>query len=95
MTKDIRERFVIPLREMLVVARAHSKQELELKVEEGKRGRKAEETTQQGKGPELNVQVMGTTLPKISLQDELKVYKCIHVHVLHVQVYIRMVIVIL
>ena len=71
MISDVRDRFVVPLRELLVVARAHSKQQLEIKVEEGKRGRKREGANREE--PELNVQVMGTTLPKISLQEELEV----------------------
>lgn len=58
---------------MLVVARAHSKQELEKKVQEGRKARKSEGSTDQ-KGPELSVEVMGTTLPTISYEDELKVY---------------------
>ena len=60
---------------MLVVARAHSKQELERKVDEGRRGRKGGGGIDQN-GPELSVEVMGTTLPTISYEDELKVASC-------------------
>ena len=64
---------------MLVVARAHSKQELEKKVQEGRKGRKSGGGVDQ-KGPELSVEVMGTTLPTISYEDELKV--CVLVYIL-------------
>ena len=58
---------------MLVVARAHSKQELGKKLKEGRKGREAGGSADQ-KGPELCVEVMGRTLPTISYEDELKVY---------------------
>ena len=58
---------------MLVVARAHSKQELEKKVQEGRKGRESGGSADQ-KVPELSVEVMGTALPTISYEDELKVY---------------------
>lgn len=68
MINDIRHKFVEPLRKMVMVARAHAKQELEIKMEEEKKGVKASE----GEGPEVNVKVMGNTLPPISLKDEIK-----------------------
>lgn len=71
MKSDVQNKFISPLREMLVMARAQSRQELDLKTEEGKRGRE-QGASDQG-GPELNVEVMGATLPKISIQDEINV----------------------
>ena len=76
---DIRSKFVDPLRKMVVVARAHSKQELETKTKEGrKKGRGQGRDTAQDGGPEVNVEVMGSTLPKLSLQEELKVYTTLY-----------------
>ena len=74
---DIRSKFVDPLRKMIVVARAHAKQELEIKTKEEKKGR-GQRDADANKGPELNVEVMGSALPKLSLQDELEVHNCMH-----------------
>ena len=73
---DVQNRFIIPLRKMLVVARAHSKQELEKKMEEGRIGKRdgGHGGAAEQKGPEMSVEVMGATLPKMSYEDELKVY---------------------
>ena len=79
MKSELQSKFLSPLREMLVIARAHAKQELELKTQEGKkrRGREhgtSEEEEEEGeRGPELSVEVMGETLPKLSHEDEIKV----------------------
>ena len=78
MKSELQSKFLGPLREMLVIARAHAKQELELKTQEGKkrRGREhgtSEEEEEGERGPELSVEVMGETLPKLSHQDEIKV----------------------
>ena len=79
MKSELQSKFLSPLREMLVIARAHAKQELELKTQEEKkrRGREhgtSEEEEEEGeRGPELSVEVMGETLPKPSHQDEIKV----------------------
>ena len=59
-----------------MIARAHAKQELELKTQERKkRGREhgTSEEKQAEEGPELSVEVMGETLPKLSQQEEIKV----------------------
>ena len=69
---DIRSKFVDPLRKMVVVARAHSRQELEAKTKEEKRGW-GQQGADTDEGPELSVEVMGSALPKLSPQDELKV----------------------
>ena len=59
---------------MLLIARAHAKQELELKTEEGRKKRGREQgTSEEQEGPELSVEVMGKTLPKLSHQDEIQV----------------------
>ena len=78
---ELQGKFIVPLREMLVMARAHAKQELELKTQEGREGKRGREDggASEGKqvpeeeGPELNVEVMGETLPKLSHQEEIKV----------------------
>ena len=59
-----------------MIARAHYKQELELKTQEGKKKRVEENDTTEGEqegGPELSVEVMGETLPKLSHQEEINV----------------------
>ena len=78
MKSELQSKFLGPLREMLVIARAHAKQELELKTREGKkrRGREhgtSEEEEEGEREPELSVEVMGETLPKLSHEDEIKV----------------------
>lgn len=80
MRSELQGKFIGPLREMLVMARAHTKQELELKTREGREGRRgredggaSEEKQAPEEGPELSVEVMGETLPKLSHQEEIKV----------------------
>ena len=78
MKSELQSKFLSPLREMLVIARAHAKQELELKTREGKKRRGREHSTSEEeeegeREPELSVEVMGETLPKLSHEDEIKV----------------------
>ena len=81
MRSELQDKFIGPLREMLVMARAHTKQELELKTREGREGRRGredggaseEKQAPEEEGPELSVEVMGETLPKLSHQEEIKV----------------------
>ena len=76
MRSEVQGKFIVPLREMLVIARAHAKQELELKTQEGrerKRGREDGGASEEKQVPELSVEVMGETLPKLSHQEEIKV----------------------
>ena len=77
MKSELQSKFLSPLRKMLVIARAHVKQELELKTQEWKKRRGREHGTSEEeegeRGPELSVEVMGETLPKLSHQDEIKV----------------------
>ena len=82
MRSELQGKFIVPLREMLVMARAHAKQELELKTEEGRKGKRGREddgaseekqAPEEEEGPELSVEVMGETLPKLSHQEEIKV----------------------
>ena len=82
MRRELQGKFIVPLREMLVMARAHAKQELELKTEEGRKGKRGKEdggaseekqAPAEEEVPELSVEVMGETLPKLSHQEEIKV----------------------
>ena len=80
MRSEFQSKFIGPLREMLVIARAHAKQELELKMQEEKKRRGREHGTEKEEkraeeGPELSVEVMGETLPRLSHQEEIKVKK--------------------
>jgi hypothetical protein len=85
------------------MARAHAKQELELKTREGREGRRGREddgtseekqAAEEEDGPELRVEVMGETLPKLSHQEEIKVRQIIctivYYHCQHFSVHVHM-----
>lgn len=73
MIGHLKDKFISPLRDLLVRTRAQFQQELKSKREEKKFDRQPTVPQGEGEEVEMTVEVMGKPLPAVSLEDEINV----------------------